>query len=125
MKLLKRLFFAVIILIILSPVIAFFILKSTDLNQFKPKIVETVKEQTGRDLVINGGIEAAFSLTPSFHVKDLTLSNASWATQDHMVKIGSADVSLDLTSLLQKQVKVNDIALSDACLLYTSDAADE
>lgn len=113
MKLLKRLFFAIVILILLSPVIIFFALKVIDLNQFKPQIVDAVKEQTGRELVINGKIDSAFGITPSLKLSDVTLSNADWATQDHMLKIGSANVSVDLSALLQKEIKVSDISLSD------------
>ena len=110
----KRLIILIIILVVAIPTIGFIALKSLDLNDFKPQIVSLVKEQTGRDLAINGGISAIFAIKPSVKVEQITLSNATWAKTKHIVDIADAKIVLDLMPLINGNLVIDNLSLNDA-----------
>ena len=71
-----------------------------DLNDWKPEIQEAVRENTGRQLVIDGPIEFDLGSDTYFKATGISLSNADWASREQMVEIGTVELGFKLFSLL-------------------------
>lgn len=71
----------------------------------------TIKEETGRDLTISGPV--SLSIFPSIGVKaeQVTLSNASWASDDQMLSVKHLELDVKLFPLFSKRVEVSKITL--------------
>jgi AsmA protein len=76
------------------------------LDTYKGKIVALVKQQTGRDLRINGPIR--FSLLPSIALEanDVSLSNAPGASVPNMIQLKTLAIAVKLFPLLHGAVEV-------------------
>ena len=84
-----------------------------DLNQYKPKIEQAVKDASGYDLKINGDISTSFSPV-GISVADVSLAAPS---QKAFATFKSFDVALEIMPLLKQEVKVNYVVLSDLNLV--------
>lgn len=96
--------FALVVVILILP---FFV----DVEDYKPEIIAAVKEETGRDLVIEG--EMSLSVFPNLAVKvgQASFGNASWGKAPVMAKISELRLHLQLLPLLSKQVKLDELVL--------------
>ena len=81
------------------------------IESYKPRIAALVKEQTGRDLTINGGI--SLSLLPRIvvTVEDVTFSNADWASNDQMASMESMEVVLKVLPLFKGEIALERFVL--------------
>ncbi|WP_024954382.1 AsmA family protein [Sulfurospirillum arcachonense] len=84
-----------------------------DLNQYKPKIEQAVKDASGYDLKINGDISTSFSPI-GVSVTDVSVAVPK---KKAFVSFKSFDVALELIPLLKQKVKVNYIVLSNLDLM--------
>lgn len=75
-------------------------LRDLNLDDYKDDIAAEVKDITSRDLDIRGHITFSISLKPTITVRDLTLSNASWASEPAMLAVDRLDITLDLIALI-------------------------
>ncbi len=80
-----------------------------DLNQYKPKIEQAVKDASGYDLKVNGDIAISFSPV-GVSVGDVSLSVPG---QKAFATFSSFDVALEIMPLLSKEIKVNYVVLSN------------
>lgn len=101
-KLIKILFALVVIAV---AVLAGIIL-TTDINQYKPQIVQAVKDNTGRDFEISGDLKLAPSLIPTIAIEGVSLSNPSWAKEKTMLSVGKFEAQVALMPLLKKNIQV-------------------
>jgi AsmA protein len=78
----------------------------------KSRIIDGVKEATGRDLQITN---LSLSVLPSIEVsiRDLTLSNAANMPSPEMLKLGRLDLELPLFPLIGREVLVERLVISD------------
>jgi AsmA protein len=90
--------------IIIGLVIA---LMMVDLNSYKPKIQQLVKESSGYDVKIAGNIGISFAPI-GVSVHKVSITNPGEGT---FAKLDSFDITLELMSLLKKEIKVNYITL--------------
>lgn len=93
------------------------VIKTTDINQYKPQIIEIVEESTGRELQIAGDLEFALSLVPTVVVEDVKFSNASWGTKPEMLSLNRFEVEVALLPLLSGNIQVNRVILLDPEIL--------
>ena len=93
-----------------------------DFGQYKPNIERAVADATGREFRINGDLEIRPLLSPSIRMEDVTLANADWADEPHLVEIGAMSVSVDLWSLLSGPIVVKDLQLHDVTALLETTA---
>lgn len=91
--------------IIIALVVA---LMMVDLNSYKPKIQQLVKESSGYDLSIAGNVGISFAPV-GVSVSDVSVANPGKGT---FAKLDSFDIALELMPLLKKEIKVNYITLS-------------
>ena len=97
--------------LVLAAIIAVAIIAATfDPNQYKPQIVDLVKERTGRTLTMDGRIGLTFFPKIGAEVEKVTLSEPKSTTS--FARIEEARVALALLPLLRKQVIVDQVTLS-------------
>lgn len=110
-KLIKFVFWTVIVLLLVVVVGGFVFLKTFDLNTYKAYAEKEVYKLTGRQLALNGDAGLKISLVPTIKLNDVTLSNAVWAAQPYMVKAQSVEVSVSILPLLHKEVVIDTVRL--------------
>ncbi len=105
---------AIVIVVIIAAafVVPFFIPADT----YKSKVIALVKDQTGRDLRIDGPVH--FSLLPSLSLaaNDVALSNAPGAVAPSMVQLKELDVKLALLPLLHGAVEIAQFKLVEPAI---------
>ncbi len=97
--------------VLLAAIIAVAIFAATfDPNQYKPQIVDLVKDRTGRTLTMDGKIGLTFFPKIGAEVEKVTLSEPK--STRSFARIEEARVALALLPLLRKQVIVDQVTLS-------------
>jgi uncharacterized protein involved in outer membrane biogenesis len=82
-----------------------------DPNSLKPRIIEAVKQATGRDLALNGKIGLKLSLTPTIRVEDVAFSNPPGFSRPQMATLQSMELELGLLPLLSSKVEIDRLVL--------------
>ncbi|MEM7281386.1 MAG: AsmA family protein [Pseudomonadota bacterium] len=108
-KVLLGVFVAFVALLIVAA-IAFKIM--VDPDNLKARVTTLVKEQTGRDLTINGDLELTFFPWLGFDIGDAALGNAPGFTDDNMLTFTRANASVRLWPLVGKRIEVGTLNLS-------------
>ncbi|GIU26640.1 AsmA family protein [Shewanella schlegeliana] len=85
-------------------------------NDFKPQIVELVKEQTGRNLTIGSDLSWTFFPTLGIKLGQLTLSNPQGFTNSAMVAVNQVVAEVALMPLLKKEVEISQLNLDGLTL---------
>lgn len=103
-------FFAVVLA--LGGLGAWYAASSIDPIQLTKLLSSTVKASTGRDLRISGPVR--LSIFPSIGVKaeQVSLSNASWASDSQMLSVKQIELDVKLFPLFAKRVEVSKINLA-------------
>ena len=98
-------------LVALIVVVAIVVPLLVDLNDYKPEISRVVKQQTGRELTLEGDI--GLSLFPWIGVElgKTRLSNAPGFGKQPMVEVDKVAVKVELLPLLRQQVLVDTVVL--------------
>lgn len=112
-KFFKILSFLLIVLILGILGGGYYFLKTFDLNEYKKYAEDLASKELGRKLVINGEASLGISLVPTLVINDVELANAPWAQYPQMVKVKQLKLEFALLPLLQKQVIINNITLSE------------
>ena len=97
-------------LILLLVIVVAIVAATFDPNQYKPQIVELVKERTGRTLTMDGRIGLTFFPKIGAEVEKVALSEPK--STKTFAKVEEARVALALLPLLSKQVIVDQVTLS-------------
>lgn len=106
-----------IILYILASVILLIIIATVAIplfinpNDFKPEIQTAVKENTGRDLVIEGDLDLSIFPWIGISTGKLSLSNAKGFSEQVFAEIDESNVKVKLLPLLSKKLEVSRIVL--------------
>jgi len=95
---------------------------SFDPNSFKPRVIATVKQATGRDLVLQGPIRLGLSLKPTLVVQGATLSNPPGFSRPQMVTLEELDLKLALIPLLSHRVVVDRLMLVKPDIMLETNA---
>ncbi|MBT8631738.1 AsmA family protein [Polynucleobacter paneuropaeus] len=90
----------------------FYLAHSINPTQLTSLIASLVKSETGRDFSIAGPIELRFFPAIGVVAQDVSLSNASWASEPKMLQMQKIELQIKLLPLLMKQVEINRINLS-------------
>ncbi|HUL42111.1 MAG TPA: AsmA family protein [Burkholderiales bacterium] len=107
-KVLKEILLSIAALVVVLIGVAAYIALTFDPNQYKPQIVQLVKDKTQRTLQL-GDIKLSFF--PSIGVKLGALSLSEYKSDKESIAVDTARVSLKLLPLLSRQVVVDEIAL--------------
>ena len=87
----------------------------------RTKVVAGVRDATGRDLDIKGGLSVSVFSALAVSVKDVSLSNAAWAGATPMVSLAKLDVRLKLLPLLSGKVEVDSFVLDSPDIRLQTD----
>lgn len=116
MRWIRRIFSGLLTLVTLVVVGVYVALQLVDLEQIKQVVTEQVKKQTGRTLVIAGGIEPTLGYTPTVTLMDVSLSNPSWASHKELFQAQQLHISLQLIPLFRGDIRINRIEVSGATI---------
>jgi len=102
----------VLLIVIAIGALPFFV----DLNNFKPEISSTVKDATGRELMLEGDLK--FSLFPWIGVSTgkITLGNAEGFQDQPFATATESDVKIKLLPLLTRKIEISRIVLKGLVL---------
>jgi len=93
-----------------------------DPNDFVAPIQARIKQATGRDVEIRGGIDLKVSLTPKIVVHDLALANAAWGHAPQMMTTKEFELEVALLPLLHKRFEVIRVGLVEPSIALETDA---
>lgn len=85
-------------------------------NDYKPQIIQIVKQETGRDLVIDGDIGLSVFPKIGLTLGRTELSNAPGFGQQVFARIDAIDIQVALMPLLNKQVEMDEVVLQGLSL---------
>jgi AsmA family protein len=111
------------IVFILFMATVYVILLTYDYNSLKPRIMQAVKEETGRELTMGGDIHIKIGLAPTLVAYDVALKNAAWSSQPDMIKIKRTEIKVRLFPLLSRELKIVRLILVEPEILFETDAA--
>ena len=100
-----------LLLIIVAAVIA--VPMFIPMDTYKNQVVSIVKEQTGRDLRIDGDIGLAFFPSIAVSIEDVGFSNAEWGKEKEMASMREMRAALKLMPLFSGNVEVDSFVLVD------------
>ncbi len=82
-----------------------------DPDAIKPRIVEAVRQATGRDIALNGPIGIKLSLLPTIQVHNLAFANPLGFSRPAMATLDQAELRLDLLALLTGRIDIAQVTL--------------
>jgi len=82
-----------------------------DPNQYKPRIIALVADQTGRTLSLNGPIRIAWSLRPTLSIIDARLANLPGGSRPDMARVERIEARVSLLALLRRRVQIDRLTL--------------
>jgi len=85
-----------------------------DPNDFKPEVVNAVKKQTGRELVITEDLSWTFFPTVGINLGGVSLSNPEGFTPKSMLEVHKAVAEVELMPLFSKQIEIAQLSLDGA-----------
>ncbi len=112
-------------LLVLFIVAAVLLTQFFDPNAFKGQIAQTVKESTGRDLVIPGDIELTYFPWLGFEIGEVRLGNPSGFGDTPFLTLDGAGARIKLLPLLSRRVEIATVTVRGARANLVVDAAGE
>ncbi|MBX3493368.1 MAG: AsmA family protein [Parvibaculum sp.] len=103
--------FAGLVLLLIAVAIAVPML--VPMETYKAQIAAAVKEQTGRDLRIDGDIGLSLFPNVAVSIGDVGLSNASWAKERELASMQEMRAALKLMPLFRGAVEIDSFVLVD------------
>lgn len=120
-KILRVLGILVAILVVLIVIAALVLPRVIDPNNYRDQIADLVKDKTGRDLTIAGGI--GWSVFPWLGVEigAVRLSNAKGFGEEPFAQINAAQVRVKVLPLLRKEIEMSTVVLDGLQLRLAKD----
>jgi uncharacterized protein involved in outer membrane biogenesis len=91
-----------------------------DPNDYKPKIEQIVKAQTGRNLSLVGDLALTFYPWIGINTGLVELSNREGFGEEPMLSIEQADIRIKLLPLLRKEIEIGNIVLNRPRILLVT-----
>ena len=109
----------VVLLLLIAVAIA---VSTVDVNELVDPIKLRVKEATGRDLDVRGGIDLKLGLEPRLVLDSVTLSNAAWGKEAQMLSAKHIEVQVALLPLVRKHLEVVRLNLIEPRIALETDS---
>ncbi|MCU8010718.1 AsmA family protein [Shewanella sp. SM74] len=113
MKFIKLLLALMVTLILLVTV---YLTVFFDPNDFKPEIVDAVKKQTGRELVITDDLSWTFFPVIGINLGGVSLSNPEGFTPKAMLEVKKAVAEVALMPLFSQKIEIAELSLDGATI---------
>ncbi len=97
------------------------LLASFDPDSLKPRIVAAVKQETGRDLTLQGRIHLGLSLQPTLTIQGVAFANPPGFSRPQMATLDRLDLKLALLPLLSRRVEIDRLVLVKPDILLETD----
>jgi len=110
----------IVVLVLIAVAIA---VRTVDVKEFLGPIQQRVKDATGRDLSVRGGIDLKLGLEPKLVLDDVTLGNAPWSKQPQMLSAKHIEAQIALLPLLSKRFEVTSFKLVEPTIVLETDAS--
>ena len=115
-----------LILIVAIPVlliaIIFLYLNFADLSGWRETVAELASGAIGRELRINGEFKPEIGFTTRVVATNVTLANADWSDDPHMVTVDRLAGEIDLLSVLFGPITIRDVEITGAHVLFELDS---
>jgi uncharacterized protein involved in outer membrane biogenesis len=108
-----------VLLLLIAVAIA---VRTVDVKEFIGPIQQRVKDATGRDLEVRGGIDLKLGLEPKLVLDDVTLGNASWSKQPQMLSAKHVEAQIALLPLLLKRFEIVRFKLIEPTIALETDS---
>lgn len=108
----------IVVLLLIAVAIA---VRTVDVTEFLGPIQQRVKEATGRDLTVRGGIDLKLGLEPKLVLDDVTLTNAPWSKEPQMLSAKHVEAQIALLPLLTKHFDVTSFKLIGPTIALETD----
>ncbi len=95
---------------------------SFDPDSLKPRIEAAVKQQTGRDLTLQGRIRLGLSLQPTLTIQGVAFANPPGFSRPDMATLDRLDLQFSLIPLLSRRVEIDRFVLVKPDILLETDA---
>jgi len=82
-----------------------------DWNKYKSQITTQVEKATGLDVTVGGNLSMSILPVPHVKIEDLTVASPNKKEFEELLKMKSAEVSVELIPLLSKEIKVSSVTL--------------
>ncbi len=97
--------------------------KTRDLSRYQARLVEHVRQVTGRELKARVPLHVRYSREPALIAEDVTLSNAPWAQRPELARVARLTMFLDPTSLFLGEAKVGRLLMEGADIIIERNEA--
>ncbi|UCH19910.1 MAG: AsmA family protein [Deltaproteobacteria bacterium] len=113
----KKILFIVALLLIGLIVAIYVILSTYDFNKFKPRIIQAVREATGRELRLEGDLKVGLGLSARISIENGSFQNATWGSQAEMAGIKRLEVQVALLPLIRGRIEFERVVLVEPSFL--------
>jgi uncharacterized protein involved in outer membrane biogenesis len=117
----KRIAGLVGLVIVALLVILYIIVTTYDFNKLKPRIIQAVRDATGRELTLGGDFKVHFGLSPSASVEGVTFQNAPWGSRPEMVRVKSLEIQVSLLPLIRGEIEFKRLVLIEPDIWIETD----
>ncbi len=109
------------LLIVVLIGVLYVIVTTYDFNKLKPRIIQAVREATGRELTLAGDFKVHFGLSPSASVEGVSFQNASWGARPEMARIKGLEIQVSLLPLIRGEVEFKRLIFREPDILIETD----
>jgi uncharacterized protein involved in outer membrane biogenesis len=127
-KLMRRLKWVVVGLLAVAValfVAAYAIITNYPVDDLKALIQDEVKKATGREVAIDGELKMEVLPSPAIVMNGVRLKNAAWGTAPEMLTIGHVEAEVAFWPLINGDIEVRRLVLSDAAVALERNAKGE
>ena len=97
--------------LVVTLILAYFLL---DTNRLKRPLARLIRAETGRDLTISGDLSLQLGRHLSLSVAGVELANTDWATDPVMVRADRLSVTVDVASLFDGPLLIEQLGIEGA-----------
>ncbi|WP_394131785.1 AsmA family protein [Shewanella maritima] len=112
-------------IVIVIAALVIYITQFFNLNDFKPQIVDAVKQQTGRDFAINQDLSWSFFPSIGINLGGISLANPDQFQPIAMVEVNEVVANVAFMPLLSQKLEISELVLDGLTLNLVSQANGE
>jgi uncharacterized protein involved in outer membrane biogenesis len=116
---------SLLIILVIAPallvILALLFLNFADLSGWKDTVERLASDAIGRELRIDGEFKPQIGFATRVFATDVTLANADWSDDPHMLSVAHLTGEIDLLSILFGPITINDVEISGARVVFETD----
>ena len=100
----KKILFITALLFVVLITVLYVIISTYDFNKFKPRIIQAVREATGRELTIGGNLNVELGLSAGISIENVSFQNADWGSRAEMAGVKRLKIQVALLPLIRGKI---------------------